>query len=170
MLEAQFRISLDEAAAVVVAATGMYLAFVVLIRLLGSRRLTSLSIVDVAVVVAVGAVIGRTPLLEHPRLITGVLVLGVFYALQWAFGGLRMFRAVDRLITPPPVVLVADGAMLSSGLQRSNVTEHELRQAARAAGVTSLAEVAFMVMEPNGNISVLKAGRDIDPWLTADLA
>lgn len=169
MVSDQFTISLDEALAVMTASAGIYVAFVVLIRLLGARTLTSLSVVDVAAIVAIGAIIGRTTLLDHPRLVTGALALTVFFTLQWLFGRLRRIRLVDRLINPQPVVLVSDGVLLHGALRKSHVTEHEVRHAARVAGVSSLAEVAYMVVEPNGVITVLRADRDVDEWLIADL-
>jgi uncharacterized membrane protein YcaP (DUF421 family) len=169
MISDQFTISTQEALAVIIAAAGIYLVFLALVRFLGARTLTSLSLVDFAAIVAVGAIIGRTTLLQQPRLITGVLALAVLFALQWVFGRLREIPALDRFLSAQPVVLVSDGALVHAAMRKAHVTENELRHAARVAGVSSLADVAYMVVEPNGVITVIRADREFDDWLIADL-
>ncbi|MCL2543154.1 MAG: DUF421 domain-containing protein [Nocardioidaceae bacterium] len=169
MIRDQFTIPLDELAAVVIATAGIYVVFLVLVRVLGARALTQLSVVDLAAVVALGAVLGRSALLEHPRLITGAIALLELFVLQVVVGGLRRIPAVDRVVSPRPVVLVADGEVDGGALARTRISEHELRYATRNAGVSALRDVAYLVLEPNGSITVIRAGDEVDPWLVADL-
>lgn len=169
MVADQFRITPDEAAAVVVAAVGIYLAFLLLVRVLGARSLTGMSAFDLAAVVGLGAIIGRTPLLAEPRLVIGALALATFFVTQGVLGFLRSRPALTRLLTPRPVLLVHRGERLDANLRRSHVSEAELRSAVRAAGLPGLAQVGGMVLEPNGRLSVLSVSAVEDEWLMADV-
>lgn len=165
----QFQIDLETAATVVVATVCVYTTFVVLVRLLGQRSLASLSSFDFACVVAFGAVLGRTVLLDDPTLIIGVIALVTFFAMQGLLGALRQNRRIDRLMNRPPVLLAADGLLLRHNMRTVHVVEDEIRQALRRAGARSLGEVQYVVLERNGAVSVVRGGRPVDPWVLDDV-
>ena len=155
---------------VAVSTAGIYVAFVVLVRLVGQRSLASMSSFDFACVVALGAVLGRTALLQRPTLAAGVVALVTFVVLQGVLGILRRDRRFDRWINRSPVLLVHEGRLLRQNMDRAHVVEDEIRQRLRLAGVRRLDEVHAVVLERNGAVSVLRAGEDVDPWLLSDVA
>jgi uncharacterized membrane protein YcaP (DUF421 family) len=159
----------EELARVVISTVAVYLALVVLVRAVGQRSLAGMSGFDVGCVVALGAILGRTVLLEKPTLLIGVVALVSFFAMQAVLGALRQSPRFDRLINRSPVLLVHDGALLTDRMRRAHVAEDELRQRLRLAGVHRLDEVQCVVLERNGSVSVLRRGADVDPWLLADL-
>ena len=169
-MSGQFTISAETALAVVTTTVVIYLAFIVLVRIVGSRGLTSLASFDFAAVVALGAVIGRTILLQEPTLPVGLVALTTLFAMQGALGLLRQSRRVDRLIQRRPTMLVSNGVLLTRNMRSCHVVEDEIRQALRRAGVRSLHEAQCVVLERNGAVSVIRAGAPIDPWLLADVA
>jgi uncharacterized membrane protein YcaP (DUF421 family) len=166
----QFQITPGTALTVVVTTVSIYLAFIVLVRIVGSRGLTSLASFDFAAVVALGAVIGRTILLEDPTLMIGLVALGTLFAMQGALGLLRQNRWVDRTIQRRPTMLVSNGDLHTRNMRRCHVVEDEIRQALRRAGARSLHEAQCVVLERNGTVSVVLTGAPIDPWLLADVA
>jgi uncharacterized membrane protein YcaP (DUF421 family) len=165
----EFQISLHTALTVVVTTLCIYLAFILMVRLVGSRALTSTSIFDFACVVAFGSILGRTVLLRDPTLAIGVVALATFLTAQGAMGLARQNRSLDRWLSPAPVLLVSDGALVSANMRRAHVVEDEVRQAVRRAGARSLADVRCVVLERNGSISVVRADQPMDPWLLADV-
>lgn len=158
-----------QVATVVVTTCGIYVTFMVLVRLVGQRSLASLSSFDFGCVVALGAVLGRTVLLASPTLLIGVVALVTFFAIQGLLGLLRQSRRIDRLINRPPVLLVWDGALLPEGMRAAHVVDDEIRQRLRLAGISRLEEVGAVVLERNGQLSVVRRGERMDPWLLADL-
>ena len=168
-VSSQFRIT-PETAATVVVTTSMYVAFVVLVRLVGQRSLTSLASFDFAAVVALGAVLGRTILLQEPTLMIGLLALATLFTLQGLLGMLRQNPRFDRLIHRPAVMLASNGRLLRDHMRAVHVVEDEIRQAVRRAGARSLDEVQCVVLERNGTLSVIRTGHDADPWLLEDVA
>lgn len=154
---------------VVIATVGMVLALLVLIRLGGQRSLASMSAADVACVIALGAVVGRTMLLAVPTLVTGVIALVVLFGLRGLLTRVQATRRGARL-SVQPVVLMADGQIDGAGMRRARVTEDDLRQRLRLAGISVRTQVRLAVLERNGQISVIaQAAAECEPWLRADL-
>jgi uncharacterized membrane protein YcaP (DUF421 family) len=168
-VEAHFQIGAETAATVVVSTVCIYLAFVVLVRLIGQRSLSSLSSFDFACVVALGAILGRTVLLTEPTLAIGLVALVTFFGMQGLLGLLRQNPRVDRLINRPPVLLARHGRLLPDNMRAVHVVEDELRQAVRRSGARSLRDVHCVVLERNGAVSVVLGGAPVDPWLLEDV-
>lgn len=158
-----------EAAAVVLSTVAIYLTLILLVRLVGQRSLARMSSFDLAATVAFGAVIGRTMLLLRPTLLAGVIGLTTLFVTQGVLGLLRRNQAVDRLINRTPVLLMSGPTPLADNMRSSHVTEDELRQKLRVAGVRSLDEVACVVLERNGEVSVIRQGRPLSAELFADV-
>lgn len=154
---------------VVVATVAMYLLFVALVRISGQRSLVALSGYELACVTASGAVLGRTTLLEVPTLGTGVVALTTLFAVQRLLGRCRRSRAVRRLLDRDPVLLMDAGGMRHEAMRRARVTEDEVRQRLRLAGIGDPREVGWVVLERSGQISVVRASSGLDPALLTDV-
>lgn len=163
------RLGVDAAGAlaVVLSAVGIYLAFLLMVRLLGQRVLSRLSTFDAVVAVMLGAVAGRAVLGDTPTLAAGVLGLGTLFALEAAFGRLRSGIRVSALMNNRAVLLMAGDRVLEANLRRVHVVGAELHGALRKAGVRNLGEIACVVFEASGTISVLRRGTPVDPRLLA---
>ena len=162
-------VDLRSAAFVVVATVGIYLALVVCVRVSGQRSLSAMSATDIACVIALGAVVGRTTLLATPTLATGVIALVMLFIVQRTLALLRRNRTVNRLIAREPVLLMRDGRVVPGGLHRARICEEDLRQLLRVAGVSRVADVSCVVLERNGLVSVLRSGPEPDGWVMADV-
>jgi uncharacterized membrane protein YcaP (DUF421 family) len=62
----------------------------------------------------------------------------------------------------------ADG-MRHEAMRRARVTEDEIRQRLRLAGIGDPREVGWVVLERTGRISVVRASSGLDPALLADV-
>lgn len=158
-------ISPIEAVAVVIATTGMYLTLVLIVRVLGQRVLSGMSGFDFAAVVAFGSVLGRAALGETPRLAGGLVALITLVFLQGLAGQLRARKWGARAVTSRPVLLMAGSEVCADQLRRCHVQPSELQSKLRLAGVRHFDEVAAVVFETSGAVSVLKRGQVIDPRL-----
>ena len=154
---------------VAVATVAIYLAFALLLRLLGQRTVATLSAVDLACVMAVGALVGRTALLAVPSLATGLVGLVTLLLTHRGMSALQRSTKLGRRLRAEPVLLAVDGRLLPDAMRRVRVAPEEMNQQLRQAGVTSLDQVACVVLETNGQISVLRDG-PVAPELLADLA
>jgi uncharacterized membrane protein YcaP (DUF421 family) len=74
------------------------------------------------------------------------------YALDWL--GHR-FPRVERLLHPPPLLLIKDGRLLRRNMRQELVTEEELMSHLRQQGIADLAQVQEAYMEGDGQISII---------------
>jgi len=162
-------LSWQQAVLVVMSTAAIYVTFVVLIRLIGQRALSSRSSFDFAAVIALGAVAGRVILGYTPTLLAGVIGLTSLFALQAGLGILRRFAWVDNAMSNRPLLLMADGRLLPENLRKAHLIEDELRAQLRQAGIRRYSDVACVILERTGAISVLAAGTAIGPELLADV-
>jgi uncharacterized membrane protein YcaP (DUF421 family) len=134
-----------------------YAALVAVLRISGARSLSKLNAFDLVVTVALGSTLATVLLNGSVSLAEGVLGLVVLVLLQYLVSRLSLrWRGVERLVKSEPVLLYRHG-LLRGPMRRARVTEAELQQAARSAGRKSLEEVAAIVLETDGTLSVLSS-------------
>ena len=79
-------------------------------------------------------------------------LIGWNYLLDWlAF----RFERIERLIEPPPLVLVRRGRILWRNMRREHITRDDLLGHLRQHGLTALAQVRLACMESDGKVSVV---------------
>lgn len=161
----EYGLTWADAGRVVLSAVALYTLVLVMIRIMGQRTMASLSSFDLAAAVALGAVVGRGILGYTPTLVASALGLVTLLALQALTGQLRRFPKGVTAISNRAFVLMAGNEIVYANLRKTHVTESEITTRLRMAGVCSRDEVACMIFESTGSISVLRAGVPIEPEL-----
>lgn len=151
------------ALAVVLSTVVLYLTFIVCTRILSQRVLAGLASFDLLVVIVLGAILGRATMGHTPTLVGGLIALVTLFALEGAIGLLTSRPRWDRMVNNQPVLLMAGPVVLQDELKRTRVTEAELRSRLRLAGIRAEEEVAAVVLESTGTISILRRGMPIEP-------
>lgn len=164
-----FSITLIDGLSVVVATASLYWMFVLLVRLLGQRALARMSSTDLAVIIVVGAVIGRAALGYTPTLVAGILAMLTLFAMQAFAGNLRRFIKTAWPLNNAPVLLMAGRDFVEDNLRRLHLDEEEVWPKLREAGIRHRSEVAAVILEPTGEISVLRRGIPLDRSLLNDV-
>nr|WP_226382320.1 YetF domain-containing protein [Pseudonocardia oceani] len=73
-------------------------------------------------------------------------------------------------MSPRPVVLMVDGRVIEAVMRRAGVTDDDLRQRLRLAGITARTQVRLAVLECTGQMSVMAAAAgECEPWMHEDL-
>ena len=158
-----FGLTWGDAVRVVLSAIGLYIFVLLLIRFLGQRTMARLSSWDLAAAVALGAVVGRAILGYTPTLMAGALGLVTLLALQALTGQLRRFPKAEASVNNRAYLLMAGSEIVPANLWRTHVSEHEITARLRVAGIRSRKEIACVILESTGEISVLRAGVPIEP-------
>jgi uncharacterized membrane protein YcaP (DUF421 family) len=147
---------------VVVRGSVMYLGLVVLFRLL-RRDTGNLSLADLLLVVLISDAAQNGMAGEYRSVTAGLVLVGTIagwsYLLDWLS---YRFKAVARLLVPPPLPLVRDGVMQRRNLRRELISPEEIMSQLRQQGIARLEEVQRCYLEPDGKISVIKASRPHD--------
>ena len=166
----QYGLTWIDAVRVVASAIALYLVVLLLIRIMGQRTMASLSSFDLAAAVALGAVVGRAILGYTPTLVAGALGLVTLLVLQAVTGQLRRFRRAAGLINNRTFVLMAGDEIIQANLRRTHVSERELIARLRQAGIRHRSEVACVILESTGQISILRSGVLIEPRILEGVA
>ena len=162
----------DSVARVVVLAGLTYLLLVGALRIVGEQALAKMSAYDILVTIALGSVLVSIPFSEHVSLVDGVAVIATLLVLQETtrFLAKRSWR-IRRLVTQQPNLVLWDGRPLPDRMAQINVTVQEVQAAVRAAGLGSFRSVAAVVLETDGEWSVIPASQagDLSALLDLDL-
>lgn len=154
---------------VIFSAVVIYFVFLLLMKIFGSRVLASMSASDAVVIIMFGAVAGRVILGHPPTLATGIIGLATLMALQALFGILREKTRFGHLIDREPILLMFDGTIVRNGLQKSHFSYDDVRTSLRNSGIGTFVEVQAMILEASGNVSIIRAGTELDPEMLKDV-
>lgn len=145
-------------AQVAVLALVTYTALVILLRISGKRTLTDLNAFDFVVTVAFGSILATTILSPGVALVDGLVALVVLILCQAVVAlGAARFGAVRRAIKSEPTLVAHNGTLLTEALREARLSEEAVFAAVRAAGHADIADVHAVVLETNGQISVIGA-------------
>ena len=143
---------------VVVAGTCAYGALVLLLRVSGKRTLSKMNAFDLVVTIALGSTLATVLLARDVALAEGVTALGLLIFLQYIITWLSVrSQGVSRLVKAEPRLLFHQGEFLRQAMRKERVNEGEILQAMRGQGIGSREEVAAVVLETDGSLSIIKA-------------
>lgn len=143
---------------IVARASVMFAFLYLLLRLLGKRELGQLTPFELVVIVVLGDLV-QQGVTHNDFSVTGAfLAVGTF-----AFWGLVLSWAsylsprLERVLDGEPRVLIRHGELLEESLRRDRMTRGEIESEMRIAGIASMKDVAWAILEPQGKISFIKA-------------
>lgn len=95
---------------------------------------------------------------QYRSITDGLLLVTTIVGWAFFFDWLA-FRvpAFQRLIHPPPLLIVKDGQLIHANQRRELITKDELMTHLREQGIDSLAKVREAYVEGDGRISVVHA-------------
>ncbi|RPF28337.1 DUF421 domain-containing protein [Georgenia muralis] len=144
---------------IAVVGTAAYVTVVVVLRVAGKRALAKLNAFDLVVTVALGSTLATILLSSDISWSEGALALGVLAVLQLAVTWTSSRRPHLRsAVTSGPTLVLRDGEPLPA-VREQRLTVEELRQAVRSTGLGSMADVAAIVLESDGTLSVIPADK-----------
>jgi uncharacterized membrane protein YcaP (DUF421 family) len=136
--------------------TIVYLFLFIVFRLL-RREAGALGISDLLVVVLIADAAQNAMASDYKSITEGLVLVSTLafwdYFLDWL--GYH-FPAAQRLLRPPPSLLIKDGRLQRRNLRMEMITEEELMGKLREQGVKQIEEVKRSYIEADGTISVIK--------------
>jgi uncharacterized membrane protein YcaP (DUF421 family) len=138
-------------------ATAIFAFLYLLLRLLGKRELGQMTPFELVVVVVLGDFVQQA-VTQADTSVTGAIIAVSTFAfwalvLSWAT---YVSPRLERLLDGTPRVLVRDGEVLEASLRRDRMTRSEIESEMRIAGIASMKDVAWAILEPQGKVSFIK--------------
>lgn len=139
------------ARAVLIFAYGLFL-----VRIAGRRIFGKWAALDIIVSIIVGSNLSRA--LTGGAPIVGTLAATtLLMVLHWALAHLAALRpAISRLVEGRAVPLATGGELREKATKWHSVTQSDLEEALRKSGIEHVEQTRKLVLEPSGNITVLK--------------
>ena len=133
-----------------------YAATVAVLRLSGKRSVAKLSAFDLVVTVALGSSLSSIVLSSSVPLTEGLVGIATLLLLQWLVSFATSRSATVRsIVKSPPRVLAMGGELVEEALAREKLGPDEVHAAVRRHGKGALADVAAVVLESDGTLSVI---------------
>src|SRR4051794_15942627 len=135
----------------------VFIFLFVLVRVMGRRELSSLEPFDLILLIILGDAVQQGLTQDDYSLTGAMLAVGTIAFLQLvvSYSNFR-FPRLRPLIDGEPIVVLQDGKPIDRNMKRERLTIEDLAEAARKEGVAKLDELAWAVMETNGQISFIK--------------
>jgi uncharacterized membrane protein YcaP (DUF421 family) len=127
-----------------------------LVRIVGRRVFGRWSAIDIVVSIIVGSNLSRT-LTGNAPLLGTLAATSLIMLLHWLLAQAAVrSQAMSRLFEGRARVLGRDGRLTGRRDLRVAISDADLQEALRQAGVERVEETRLLVLEPSGKISVLK--------------
>jgi uncharacterized membrane protein YcaP (DUF421 family) len=134
----------------------MYLAILAAMRVF-RRQTGSLNTADLLVVVLVADAAQNGMASEYRSVTDGLVLVATIYVWNYLLDAAAYrWRAVHRMLNPPPLPLVRDGRVLRGNLRQEMLTLGDLMEQLRQQGVERLGEVGQCWLEGDGQLSVIR--------------
>lgn len=154
----------SDVARVVLVGSAAYVSLIVILRISGKRTLAKLNAFDLVVTVAVGSTLATILLNSAVSFAEGVTALALLAVLQFLAATVSSRFTVGRaVVTARPTLLVSQGRYLDDALRGQRVSVDQIRQAIRSTGQGDVGQVAAVVLESDGSLSVI-AGDNVGDW------
>ncbi len=127
-----------------------------LIRVFGRRVFGKWAALDIVISIVIGSNLSRT-LTGNAQLWETLAATALLLALHWLLSH-AVARSVrlSRIFEGKAIRLGEEGRVDALALKLHAVSEADLLEALRKAGIATSADAKLIILEPNGNISVLK--------------
>jgi uncharacterized membrane protein YcaP (DUF421 family) len=133
----------------------IWLWTIVLLRWVGGRSISQMSVVEFLLVIALGSAVGD-PMFQPdvPLLHAMLVILLVVLADKAVDIALWRWRHAKRVVDGIPAEVMREGRILVSGAASRKLASSELLELLRLNGVRNLGEVERAFIEPSGELSI----------------
>jgi uncharacterized membrane protein YcaP (DUF421 family) len=142
---------------IVLRATVIFGVLYLVMRLLGKRELGQMTPFELIVLVVIGDLI-QQGVTQNDFSLTGAVIAVstiAFWALVMSWAS-YLWPHAERLLEGEPRVIVRDGELIAGNLRRDRLTISEIESEMRLAGISSMGDVAWAILEPRGKISFIQ--------------
>lgn len=130
---------------------------ILLLRWVGGRSISQMSVVEFLLVIALGSAVGDAMYMPEVPLVHAMLVIFVVIVCDKSLDySMRRWSKVKSFVDSPPVEVIRNGHILHDGIMARNIGSMELMEMLRLRQVRNLGELESAYLEPSGALSILK--------------
>jgi uncharacterized membrane protein YcaP (DUF421 family) len=135
----------------------LYAFLIFVMRVIGRRELSSLSAVDIVLLIVLGDAI-QQGLTQDDYSVTGAIIAVSTIATVQVLVSFLSFksRRARRVLEGEPLVIIQDGKLIEKNLKRERMTPDELSEEMRVRQIGSFDDVQWAILESNGQITFVR--------------
>ncbi|WP_338045040.1 DUF421 domain-containing protein [Oceanobacillus profundus] len=144
------------------------LALLLVVRLLGKKELSQITPFDLVYLLVLGGLLEESIYDDLVTVWQVLYAIGLWAALIYIIELIvRRFDRMRTVIKGEPSIIIKDGELDVKTLKKNKLESEQLRTMLRQQGIFSLQEVKYAVLEPSGQLSVLK--NELSSPVTAEM-
>ncbi|MEK3797994.1 DUF421 domain-containing protein [Peribacillus sp. FSL H8-0477] len=135
----------------------MYLAILIIFRVMGKREVGELSILDLVVFVMIGDLAVGAIENHDETSLNSILPMGFLMVIQIIFAYLSIKSKKFRsLVDGDPVIIINKGIIDESVMRKQRYNLDDLMAQLRGQGVFNVSDVEYAILETSGDLSILE--------------
>lgn len=133
-----------------------YIFMVFILRVTGKRTVSKWNSFDLVVTVALGSSLSTVFLSGNTSLAQGAVGFSILILMQYVVTWLNVrSRMVQKVIKAKPALLLHKGRFMKETMEHERVPVSEILAAVRSHGIANIEEVGAVILETDGNFSVI---------------
>ena len=134
-----------------------FIFLIIIVRLMGPVEVGEITTIDFVVAITIGSIASAALVDSQVHFGSSLLNMALwgFLSITLNYLGIRVPN-IRRVIVGSPLVIIKNGKIREKNLFRAKLNFDDLMSALRLKGIALLEDVEFAVLEPNGEISVIK--------------
>lgn len=141
----------------------VYFSLIIILRSSGKRSLAELNAFDLVVTITIGSIASDTILSTDTTYLDGMLTVVILIILQFVIAKSTVYsKNFDNLINSKPTLVFYDGDYILKNMKKMRVAKSDILQQMRLQEGLTSNEVKAVILESNGELSVVSKSEDVD--------
>jgi uncharacterized membrane protein YcaP (DUF421 family) len=143
-----------------------FITLLVLVRLIGRKQMSQMTFSDYIVGIVMGSLGANLTVNKSLNLVSGIIAIAAWggFDILTSFLALKNLR-MRKLVYGEPLIVINKGQIHDQNMTKSNYNINELLMQLREKDVFDPATVDYAILEPNGQLSVLKKPEYTNPTI-----
>ena len=139
----------------------VYLFMMIGLRVFGKNQLSQLNAGDVILLLLISNAVQNAMVGPNTSLDGGIFAATVLFLANYLVKKV-MFQneKVKIFIESESIILVRDGVLMEAEMKKSEISTDEINEAIREHGIEKIEDVKLLILEVDGNISVISTGKN----------
>lgn len=138
----------------------LYLAVIIALRIMGKRQIGELQPGELVITILISEC-AAAPIQDLSRpVLSGIIAIFTLVILEILLSFLTLkIPMLRRLIDGSPAIVIQDGKLCQATMRKLRLTVEDLTNTLRQKGYFKLEDIAYCIVETDGNLSVLPTPR-----------
>ncbi|MBP1744724.1 MAG: hypothetical protein H6Q58_1702 [Firmicutes bacterium] len=141
---------------IIISSGVIYLFIIAAIRLFGKKQISQLSVIDLVFILLISNSVQNAMVGLNSTLAGGLVAAGTLFIMNFIFKQLLYrFPKLGNLIQGKKMILIYKGKLNKDNIEEAKLTIDEIMELLRKHGISNIRDVRMMMLEMDGNISVI---------------